>query len=212
MRPGCIPPAGGYTDPVIEPPGVQVFGQRELVEHLESGGRHYSHCISIGNPGRGFGRPDTVMPRMFRRHFRRILRLAFYDAEKVSHLDTMRSRRIPRTSDIRRVIRFFRRTRRRATGYTLHCWGGVSRSPAVALGILYLITGSKTTSGDILRRIRPDAAPHQGIVRSFDELLGSNLRALSDGIRAERIARMQRELDLTGDALLEELPGADGEE
>lgn len=193
MRPGCIPPAGGYTDPVIEPPGVQVFGQRELVEHLESGGRHYSHCISIGNPGRGFGRPDTVMPRMFRRHFRRILRLAFYDAEKVSHLGTMRPRR-------------------RATGYTLHCWGGVSRSPAVALGILYLISGSETTSGDTLRRIRPDTAPHQGIVRSFDELLGSNLRAVSDGIRAERIARMQRELDLTGDALLEELPSADGEE
>jgi protein-tyrosine phosphatase len=145
VRAGCIPPAGGYTDPVIEPPGVQVFGQRELVEHLESGGRQYSHCISIGNPGRGFGRPDTMRPR-----------------------------RIPRTSDIRRVIRFFRRTRRRATGCTLHCWGGVSRSPPVALGIRYLISGSETTSADILRRIRPDAAPHQGIFRHFEELPGAD--------------------------------------
>lgn len=197
---------------MIEPPGVQIFGQRELVDHLASGGWHYSHCISIGNPGRGFGRPDTVEPPELRRYFRRVLRLAFYDVEEKRHLGTMQPRRIPRRSDVRRVIRFFRRTRGEADGYSLHCWGGVSRSPAVALGILYLITGSEKESGEILRGIRPDAGPHLGIVRYFDELLGSRLAAVAAGIRAERIARMRRELDLTEDALLEELPGADGED
>ena len=125
---------------------MQVFGQRELVEHLESGGDHYRHCISIGNPGRGFGRPDTVMPPEIRRHFRRVLRLAFYDVEEMRHLGTMRPRRIPRKSDVRRVIRFFNRTCREA-----------------------------------------------------------------DGIHQRRLERMRRELDLTEDALLEELPAADGE-
>jgi hypothetical protein len=32
------------------PLGVQVFGQSELVAHLQEGRPHYSHCISIGNP------------------------------------------------------------------------------------------------------------------------------------------------------------------
>jgi predicted protein tyrosine phosphatase len=211
MTPCCIPPDGGSIGHVIELPGVQIFGQCELIAHLASGAGHYSHCISIGNPGRGFGRPDTTEPPELRRHFRRVLRLAFYDVEKVSQLGTMRPRRVPRRSDVRRVLRFFERTRTVATGYTLHCWGGVSRSPAVALGILYLITGSETESGEILRRIRPDAGPHLGIVRYFDELLGSNLQAVNDGIRTERIARMKRELDLTEDALLEELPEAEEE-
>ena len=197
---------------MIEPPGVQIFGQSELVEHLESGGWHYSHCISIGNPGRRVDRPDTVEPPELRRHFRGILRLAFYDVEKVSHLGTMRPRRIPQRSDVRRVIRFVRRTRGEATGYTLHCWRGSSRSPAVALGILYLITGSEHEAGRILRRIRPDAAPHRGIVRYFDAELGCDLTPVSDRIRQEWIEKMRRELDLTEDALLEELPEvADGE-
>jgi len=191
---------------------VQVFGQRELVEHLEAGGDHYSHCISIGNPGRGFGRPDTVMPPVFRRHFRRILRLAFYDVEEMRHLGTMRPRRIPRRSDVRRVIRFFRCTRREADGYTLHCWGGISRSTAIALGILYLLTGSEQEAAETLLRVRPEAGPHRKIVRYFDELLGCDLTAVNDGIQLRRIERMRRELDLTEDALLEELPGADGEE
>jgi predicted protein tyrosine phosphatase len=197
---------------MIRPPGVQVFGQRELLDHLAAGGWHYSHCVSIGNPGRGFGRPDTVEPPELRRRFRRVLRLAFYDVEEMRHLGTMRPRRIPRRSDVRRVIRFFRRTRAEADGYTLHCWGGVSRSPAMALGILYLITGSEQEAGAILNRIRPDAGPHQGILRHFDDLLGSRLAVVGAKIRAEHVERMRRELDLTADALLEELPAADGGE
>jgi predicted protein tyrosine phosphatase len=196
---------------MIRPPGVQIFGQHELVERLTSGGWHYSHGISIGNPGRGFGRPDTVEPPELRRHFRRVLRLAFYDVENVNQLGTMRPRRVPRRSDVRRVIRFFRRTRAEADGYTLHCWGGVSRSTAVGLGLLYLLTGSEREAGDILRRIRPEAGPHRAIVRYFDELLGCRLGPVADAIRAEKLEKMRKELDLTEEALLEELPGTDEE-
>jgi len=80
---------------MIQPPGVQIFGQLELLERLESGGVHYSHCISIGNPGRGFGRPDTVEPPQLRRHFRKVLRLAFFDVEALDQLGKMRPRRVP---------------------------------------------------------------------------------------------------------------------
>jgi hypothetical protein len=81
----------------------------------------------------------------------------------------------------------------------------------VGLGLLYLVTGSERDAGDILRRIRPGAVPHRAIVRYFDELLGCRLTPVSDAIRAEKLEKMRRELDLSGDALLEELPGAAGE-
>jgi predicted protein tyrosine phosphatase len=162
---------------------VQVFGQAELVARLESGGAHFSHLISIGNPGRGIGRPDTAVPRIFRRRFQSILRLAFYDVEEKRHLGPLRPRRIPRRSDVRKIIRFYGRTSSMATGYTIHCWQGVSRSTAVALGVLYLMTGSEKEAGEILRRIRPEAWPHQKIVRYFDELLGCNLADVADTFR-----------------------------
>jgi predicted protein tyrosine phosphatase len=115
-------------------------------------------------------------------------------------------KRIPRRRDVRRVIRFFRRTRGEASGYTLHCWQGVSRSTAIAIGFLYLITGSEEEAARILVRTRPQARPHQAIVRWFDEELGSNLTAVNDRIRAQCFRKMKEELDLTEDSLLEELP------
>ena len=96
--------------------GVQVFGQPELIAHLEAAGRHCSHCISIGNPGRSVNRPDTVIPRIIRNTFRNILRLAFYDVEEKRQLGKMRPRRIPKRSDVHKVIRFFRHTANEASG------------------------------------------------------------------------------------------------
>lgn len=193
-------------------PTVQVFGQPELVAHLERGGSHHTHLVSIGNPRSWFGanRPDTRMPAIFRRHFRRVLRLTFYDVEKKGHLRPRQvPRRIPRRADVRRAIRFFRATRAEATGYTLHCWQGISRSTAFALGYLFLVTGSEEEAGRRLLAIRPDAGPHQAIVRWFDEELGCDLSRVNERIRKERLARWKRELDLSADALLEELPASD---
>lgn len=191
--------------------GVQVFGQPELVAHLEAGGNHYSHCISIGNPRPLFRRagPETRMPRILKRRFRRVLRLRFYDVEEKRHLGGRHfPRRVPERADVRRAIEFYRRTRGSATGYTIHCWQGISRSTAFALGLLYLITGSEAEAARRLITIRPEAGPHPKIVRFFDRELGSNLSAVNDDLRQARIKRWQRELDLSEDALLEELPGA----
>ena len=109
----------------MSPLRVQVFGQPELVAHLEAGGQHNSHCISIGNPGRGVNRPDTVIPGIIRTTFKDILRLAFYDVEEKRLLGKMRPKRIPKRSDVHKVIRFFRRTANQATGYTILIVGRV---------------------------------------------------------------------------------------
>lgn len=173
-------------------PPVQVFGQLELLELLAGGGAHHTHCLSIGNPFRLGGRigPDRRMPPVFRRYFRRILRLRFYDVEEKRHLRRWQfPKRVPRRSDVRRAIRFFRETRDLASGYTIHCWQGVSRSTAFALGFLYMQTGSEEQAKTLLQRIRPDAGPHQRIVRWFDEELGCNLAAVNARLREERLQR-----------------------
>ncbi|NBB90316.1 MAG: hypothetical protein GVY23_03805 [Spirochaetes bacterium] len=190
-------------------PPVQVFGQPELEEHLRAGRAVHTHLISIGNPLQLFipPRPDSAAPALFEKSFSHILRLTFFDVEKRRHLSQRHfPKRIPRRRDVRRAIRFFRRTRGEASGYTIHCWRGISRSTAIALGYLYMITGSEGEAASTLMDIRPEARPHQGIVRWFDEELGSNLTAVNDELRAESIRKMREELDLTEDSLLEELP------
>ncbi len=51
----------------------------------------------------------------------------------------------------------------------------------------------------------PRPMPHRAIVKYFDELLGCRLTPVNDAIRAEKLEKMRRELDLSADALLEEL-------
>lgn len=115
--------------------GIEVLGQIELETHIDE--PHYSHLVSIGNPISLFtiNRPDTSMPRLFRKRFKRILRLSFYDVETKSHLSRRQfPKKVPRKSDVRRAIQFFKATSDTANGYTLHCWQGVSRSAASPLG------------------------------------------------------------------------------
>jgi predicted protein tyrosine phosphatase len=163
----------------VDPVSLQVFGEQELVEHLARGGAHYSHCISIRNP-------DERMPGIIRDNFRSILELRFYDAEEIEHLGPAQTiKRIPERRDVKGVVEFFRLTAAEATGYTIHCWQGISRSPAVALGLLYLLTGSEDEAAWHLKRIRPDARPHRRLVKLFDEQLGCRLAAVNARLRGE---------------------------
>lgn len=185
---------------------IQVYGQKELESHIHE--PHFSHCVSIGNPRSPFknNAPDTTIPKIFKQRFIKILRLEFYDVERKSQLTWSQfPRRIPKKSDVQRAIKFFKETTDEASGYTLHCWQGVSRSPAVALGYLYMITGSEEKAINALREIRPGALPHQVIVKMFDEELGCDLTSVNNVLRREWIKSMKDELDLTEDNLVEEL-------
>jgi predicted protein tyrosine phosphatase len=125
------------------------------------------------------------MPVIIKDSFRAILELRFYDVEEKEHLGpTQTITRIPESRDVKGIIEFFHMTAGEATGYTIHCWQGISRSPAVALGLLYLITGSEEEAARQLKRIRPHARPHQKLVRFFDEQLGCRLTAVNEKIRS----------------------------
>ncbi len=168
---------------------MEVFGEQELLASLKAGGQHYSHCISIRDP-------DEQMPDLIKKSFKAILELRFYDAEDVTYLGPARgSVRVPERRDVRGVIEFFNLTRDRATGYTLHCWHGQSRSPAIALGLLYLMTGSAAESAALLKEARPGARPHRRIVRLFDDVLGSNLTRVNEKLRRDVLEGLKAELE-----------------
>ena len=190
---------------------LQVFGEQELVEHVLSGGSHYEYLISIGNPKRVLGRknPGQVLPTALRTNSKHILRLEFFDVQRKDQLGPMRPRRIATRSDVKRAIGFYRQTRSTASGYTLHCWRGINRSPAFSLGLLFLITGSEMEAKKRLREIRPESMPLQLIVHHFDQQLGCKLSFLNEMIPRERIEEWTRELALEEDMLLEELPTVD---
>ncbi len=191
---------------------IQVFGQKELEQHLKKGQFHHTHLVSIGNPHLYFHprMEDCSMPDLFNKSFEKILRLAFFDVECKKHLrKDMHPKRIPRHRDIKKMISFYKETRNEASGYTIHCWQGVSRSAAVALGYLYMITGSEKKAAEILRKIRPESYPNQLIIKYFDRELDSNITACAEEIRRKRLKEWKTELDLCADDLLEELPGED---
>ena len=195
----------------LDPVPVQVFGEMELADRLGRGEPVRRCLVSIGNP-RAFlapVRPGTRVPLLFRERFDRVLRLAFFDLDDESQLGRMRPRRVAKLRDVERIVRFFEETRKGTDGWTVHCWQGLSRSPAVALGLLYLILGDEAAAAVELRRIRPEARPLQRVVALFDAVLGSRLSEVNEGIRTARIEEMKAELDLTADMLLEELPAAE---
>lgn len=209
---------------------IEIYGQVELEKKLLD--KNYiptSHLISIGNPS-SFreNAPDAKMPIVFNYMYKKILRLRFFDVMKKEHLGPQQNpKRIPLLKDIKRVYRFYKRTHKKADGYTIHCWRGVSRSTAVALGLLYLIYQDEKTAGQKLQEIRPEANPHPGIVGYWDNVLNKNLSSINEEVRKnssdgfginltelnqkireeylERIRKWFLEEIEEGDALLEEL-------
>lgn len=179
-------------------PGVEVFGENELVARLMAGEAHYRACISIGNP-RPFpfrSGPGEALPPIVRKSFDRILRLSFYDLEEVIQVEGLgRLARIPSLRDARRVMRFYDETRPWTDGWTIHCWAGISRSTAVALAILYRLTGDEGEAARRLSRIRPEAMPNLRLVEAFDALLGSRLGGVVGTIYRSRIDGLREELD-----------------
>ena len=195
--------------------GVEVYGENELVARLMTGEAHYRACISIGNP-RPLLRapsPGEALHPLIKGSFDRILRLSFYDLEEVVELpDRTRLSRIPSHRDALRVLRFYEATKGQTDGWTVHCWAGISRSTAVALALLYRITGDEAEAARRLVAIRPEAMPNHRLVRAFDALLGSNLSGVLEAVYRDRQDALREELDRELEELDEapEEPSGDG--
>lgn len=156
---------------------------------------------------------DEKVPDLFSQSFIRVLRLEFYDVEEKCQLIWWRfPKTIPTKNHVHKVIKYFSETKDEATGYTIHCWQGISRSTAFALGILYLMTGSEEAAATELKKIRAEADPHRKIVQYFDQELGSHLVEVNEQLRKDRVEELKKELDLTEDLPVEELEEINDEE
>ena len=169
-----------------------------------------SHCISIRNYHRFMPPLDGAVSSAFKE----ILHLEFHDVESRDWLPPNSERiPIPEKDDIVHTMRFFNSVVKDPglTGFTIHCWRGISRSSAIAAGIIYMVLNDEARTVNYLRSIRPKALPLPRIIRFWDEVLGSDLSRHTDAIRAGTFKEMKRQFleDICDDDLLEELPVVD---
>lgn len=139
-----------------------ITNRRRAGERLMSRrtGARIRHVLSIDDPG---SRPPTGF------HERRSkLRLEFHD---VQH-DTQHTI-APDTRDILAIIAFARAIAEQPGGLLVHCQAGISRSTASALIILATWTepGQEFTCAEHVRRLRPQARPHAGMLVMADARL-----------------------------------------
>jgi predicted protein tyrosine phosphatase len=160
---------------------IQIFGEEELVEHLQDHKSVCSHCISIRNE-RYYNGP---LPKEILDSFKDILRLEFFNSEHRDGLLLGVPLPIPEIEDVKAVISFYDSIKDREdfTGITVHGWRGMNRSAAIALGLLYLVHGDEETALAKLLEIRPQARPLNRIVEFWDEVLGSNLKLHLDKMK-----------------------------
>jgi predicted protein tyrosine phosphatase len=173
----------------LDPIGVQVFGEHELLDRILKGERHYSHCVSIRNPEQEM---HDIMPPAFQE----ILELKFHDVEREDQLPNLLTKKAPRLEDAQRIVDFVNATRSVATGYTIHCWHGHSRSTAVALGVLYMLLGSEEEAAGYLVRVRPNPrpSPNLALLSYFDQLLDSKLRPHGKQLQDHYIEGLRHEV------------------
>jgi predicted protein tyrosine phosphatase len=157
-----------------------IFSERELGEYLSQNSLEGKACISIGDPG------QAIPVGLETCHA--LLRLEFFDQGE-SEPESGRMR-IPEMEDIEECIEFYKTHAK--LDFVLHCDSGVSRSPAVALGLLYMKLDSEEKAKNALHEIRPRAMPNKRIVLLFDNILGSELRMVNYYIWMKRIESMKK--------------------
>ncbi len=153
-------------------PYIQIFGETQLDELLANQEEYFDHCISIGSPG-------EKMLNSIKDNFVSYLRLEFHDIDEKKYLNDI----LPSLSDVEKIINYFNETKDVATGYVIHCHAGVSRSAAVGIALLYMITKSEEKSLQIFYEIKKLALPNKKLIELFDKKLGSNLTIICDLIR-----------------------------
>lgn len=180
---------------------VEIYGQAELDRLCERRDFPRGALISIGNPRWPFRTPsyDEATPKSIKGKFRHILRLAFFDEVDVEKIPKGKPKRLPRERDIRKVVGFYERHKHECDRIVIHCRSGVSRSTAVGMVILYLIHRDEDVVIERMKKQRPYAVPHEGILGMADELLGSRLKVRRLEILRNWKGRIRERLETTGE-------------
>lgn len=182
----------------LDPLPVQVLSRYDLAQKVELGERLYSHCISITDS-------DWPMERWQLQPFTGVLKLQFHDIDRVDDMRKEERPILPQKRDLRKVLRFYRRTRANATGYTVHCRAGVHRSTAVGFALLFFEYRDEAAAAEKLLEIKPLPTPNRRMVRLTDEILGSNLGDHVEALWSRARDFLEGRLEIDKDDYLEEL-------
>ncbi|MBC8107899.1 MAG: hypothetical protein H7Z14_15025 [Anaerolineae bacterium] len=167
----------------MEQPDLLILGYSEAAMFLKSVATNsISAIISIHGP-REFGVECDVKRR---------LDLSFDDADVPNANDSLAiqsaiarqrwnqrnglSEVVPELTDAQRIIDFARTLENEGGTLLCHCGAGISRASAAAFICLAVWEGEGYESQCIteVRRLRPNAQPHEGLVRFADQLLARN--------------------------------------
>ena len=175
---------------------IEIYGQRELESICKDNDFNNSILISIGNPHRILRRKnvDEQIPKIFKTKFDKILRLEFYDVSKKSDLQKTQVKRIPKENDVKKAIRFFEQHRDKKDRLIIHCWGGVSRSTAIGICILYLILQDEESVITKIGEIRKEALPNAKIKEIIDNIYKTGFTERRYDVMKNWKNRFQREL------------------
>jgi predicted protein tyrosine phosphatase len=181
---------------------VQIVSRYRLDEILENGGKRYSHCISIGDPG-------EAEPPAIRSAFEKVLRLEFHDINEKSDMPKEECPRPPRKRDIGKIVRFVRGADGSASGFTIHCHAGVHRSVAAGLIAFFLMHGTEASARDELLKVKALPLPNRKMVRLFDRHYGANLSEVTEGLWRRLSDFLAGKLEIDQDDYLDELESAE---
>lgn len=164
-------------------PPLLIFGYSEAAMFLRRTPRPKVGAILSIHGGREFG-VEADVPRR--------LDLGFDDADAFDPIDTMTMQRAasrrrflqenglvevaPTAADVAAIIQFAQDVRDVDGHLLCHCGAGISRAPAAALICLASWSGPGFEAECVaeIRRIRPAAVPHVGLIQFADALLGCN--------------------------------------
>jgi len=178
---------------------IQIFSKENLNHRIKNGYKHFNSIISIGSPYvQGIQDLDD--------YFENVLRLQFHDINYKSEMPRKDHPKLVRLKDIKKIIRFYEKTKNNTDGYTVHCHAGVHRSTAAGLILLYLIHNSEKKAIEELLAIHPLPLPNKRMIFLFDKYMKSNL---TEGV-LELLKRfklfLNDEIEIKRDDYLEELP------
>jgi predicted protein tyrosine phosphatase len=114
--------------------------------------------------------------------------------------------KLVRLKDIKKIIRFYEKTKKKANGYTVHCHAGVHRSTAAGLILLFLIYNSEEKAIEELLVIHPLPMPNERMISLFDKHRGSNLKKGVLELHKRLKLFLNDEIEIKRDDFLEELP------
>ncbi len=121
-----------------------------------------THTISLRSPR--FVAPDKKNGKSVQRYF-------YFDDVDPSQVSSDSFLKAATSRQIQAILKFTARLQSKDK-LLVHCGAGVSRSPAVAMGILCQHGFMPNEAVRFVYSIRPQTLPNQHIIRLFDDILG----------------------------------------